>query len=68
MTSPDTRHRLDRRFVGQVALLALRGLDPRDAIRRPVLLALELAALAATVLFAGRAETQFPRRPRSSGR
>ena len=40
------------RFARQLALLALRGLDPRDAMRRPVLLALELAALAATVLFA----------------
>lgn len=34
-----------------VAMLALRGLDPRDTIRRPALLALEFAALAATVLF-----------------
>ncbi len=42
----------DWRFVRQVARLALQGLDPRSSVRRPVLLALELAAGAATILCA----------------
>jgi high-affinity K+ transport system ATPase subunit B len=42
------------RFVRQVVLLALQGLDPRDAFRRPVLLALELTAIAASILFAAK--------------
>ena len=52
MPANQPKSRTDPSFARQVALLALRGLDPRDAMRRPVLLALELAALAATVLFA----------------
>jgi K+-transporting ATPase ATPase B chain len=42
----------DWRFVRQVAKLALQGLNPRSSVRRPVLLALELTAVAATILCA----------------
>ena len=41
----------DRSFIAQVAKLALRGLDPGVAARRPAFLALELATVAATALF-----------------
>ena len=41
----------DRSFIAQVAKLALRGLDPGAAARRPAFLALELATVAATALF-----------------
>ena len=51
---------LDLRFAGQIASLALRGLDPRASARRPVLLALELAALAATVVCAIKLATEVP--------
>ena len=51
---------LDLRFAGQIASLALRGLDPRASVRRPVLLALELAALAATVVCAIKLATEVP--------
>ena len=52
MSANQSETRTGAAFARQVGLLALRGLDPRETMRRPVALALELAALAATVAFA----------------
>ena len=60
MRTKRTPSHLDLRFAGQIASLALRGLDPRASVRRPVLLALELAALAATVVCAIKLATEVP--------
>ena len=51
MRSSATRRGFDRDFLSQVARLALLGLDPRVAVRRPVFLAAEVATIAATILF-----------------
>ena len=48
------------RFARRIAILALRGLDPRDALRRPVLFALELAAMVATALFVLKLASDMP--------
>jgi high-affinity K+ transport system ATPase subunit B len=54
-------HFLDPRLVRPAALAALRGLDPRIVARRPVLLVIELFALAATLILAYAAASGVPR-------
>ena len=60
MRTKRTPSQLDLRFAGQVSSLALRGLDPRASVRRPVLMALELAALAATAVCVIKLATEGP--------